>query len=277
MKPDIVVVPTFSRPEYLWLCLERIAACPESRMLDICVYVDNHENRVPAPKDEIERVTTKCPGLSIYLLTRAPHRFIGNSFNVLEAYREAYGTGCEYVFQVEDDVMVTPDFFTWHYRVQRSGRWFCSVGCKSPRVPPPEGADDFYGTVDFCSYGVCFPRNALATVIQHARPEYYGNMDGYIGSNFPDLGFAGRFTEQDGLIHRLVKMSGLPSAWPVKPRSCHCGYYGYHRGKGLRPEGTLEQRYEQVKKIIASADELRRNSRDYDDLEALDDEIIAGR
>src|SRR6476661_5195277 len=114
---DILIIPTFDRPEFLWLCLDHIVACPEAGELDIRVYVDNHTFH-PPPLVAIRSVLENFPQLHIALVVQNPHDYAGNSFNLLTAYKEAFESDANLVFMVEDDVMVRPNFFEWHRQVQ---------------------------------------------------------------------------------------------------------------------------------------------------------------
>ena len=269
MTHDVVIIPTFSRPEFLWACLDRLAACPEVGNVKIWVVADHHLGHPPAIA-EITRVVERFAHLPIVLTERWPHEYDGNSFNVLEAYRQAFETGCEFVFQLEDDVLVSPDFLTWHYRTQAAGDWFCSVSCKNPFQVVAGDAGDYYTSAgDFSSYGVCFNRQSLAEILEHARPEYYGRMTEYVVEHFPNSVFGLSWTEQDGLIRRVLMAGNRPAAWSTVPRSQHAGWYGYHRGNGPRPGGHLEQRYQRLLDILNTPGEIERLSVDFNDLEPL--------
>lgn len=263
MNPDIVLVPTFSRPEMLRVCLEHIAACKDPDIF-VMVSVDYHAGKAPPPLEEIEEVVALLrKQLEIRISIRRPHPYPGNSYNILNAYGDAWLYASEFVFLVEDDVMVEPDFFSWsravHEGVPRSspssiGRLFCSVGVANRRSGKVRSKSDY------ASLGVCFRRQTLAAIIDHACTGYFQDMRGYCRRKFGAL-FDQEDVEQDGLILRVMGSVNGVSAWPDRrnPKARHVGWYGYHRPQGSalnginvpRPEGTLEERYRQVKERIA--------------------------
>ena len=260
---NILIIPTFRRPEMLFLCLEHVAACAESKDdLDIWVCVDEHQGQ-SANVALVRRVTEKFPGLRITIKQRTPHKYPGNSYNILTAYKEAFNTTAEYVLLVEDDVLIAPDFFRWHYAVQKQSDWFCSIAVKNLRwkdAPTHADPSAYYSTTnDYASLGVCFRRDKLAPIVAHANHGYFADMAGYLAKHFPP---SKEFTEQDGLIQRvLAQVKGL-TVFPTVPRAQHVGWYGYHRGTGVRPDGTLEERVRQVRLVLNNPEHLRNHIKD---------------
>ncbi|MDP9267267.1 MAG: hypothetical protein M3P27_02945 [Acidobacteriota bacterium] len=240
---DVVLVPTFSRPEMLWHCLEHLFRCPEFTEHDVVVWLDWHADLPDPPLVEVEQVVGFFPG--VHLVRLARHGRPGNSFNVLSAYRAAYESGADVVYLVEDDVMVRPDFFRFHRFVRSLLDVFCVVAAENTRRATPPQGNHFWATDDdYASLGVSFDRKALAEIVRHHSAEYFGDMHGYCQRNF-GARFQKEEVEQDGLILRVMGEQRVLSAWPYEPRAQHVGWYGYHRQQG-RPQGTLEQRYRQV-------------------------------
>lgn len=212
----------------LWHCLEHISACDHP---PITVFADWHVDK-PAPP--IAEITEVCNRFSVAVEVREPHSYIGNSFNVLTAYKES--ADFDLVYIIEDDVMITPDFFDWH-REQQEQKPFCSVGCRNTRSGKLKSYDDY------ASLGVCLSRESIAEISKHACHEYFSDMSGYCTRFGPSK----EFTEQDGLILRIMASVGGFSLWPEEPKAIHVGYYGYHRPAN-RPHGSLGQRYLKVKR-----------------------------
>jgi len=198
-------------------------------------------------------VAKKFPQLDLQVFSRSPHQFHGNSFNVLMAYKEAYESDARYVFMVEDDVMIHPEFFAWH-RQQHVQPLFCSIAGPNPTKGP------------YTSLGVCFERDRLKMVLPHCRAEYFGNMRGYCKFHFPPTKYD---CEQDGLFCRLLRISQRPVVWATPPLADHVGWYGYHRKKSPRPTGTLEERYRHIKLVLRSQTTLDAMSKDFKDVTAL--------
>jgi hypothetical protein len=240
----------------LWLCLEHFAACPESADVRVWVYVDAHVNQPSVPREEILAVVKKFPQLSVEVTFRAPHRYLGNSFNVLMAYKDAYQSKAQHVFLIEDDVVISPGFFAWH-RAQHDGHLLgCSIAIeKGPRQGP------------YASLGVCFRREVLQVVVPHCNDAYFRSMEGYIRERFFSKGKPALDYEQDGLIARLL--DGYKVAWAQTPLAQHVGWYGYHRARSTRPKGSLEDRYRQIRHVLSDSHLLRVWSRDFGDIVPL--------
>lgn len=244
---DIVIVPTYDRPEMLWLCLDHLAASPDIYDgVQIWVVVDAHLGQnTHTSKEDIQAVIEKFPRLSLRIGYRPPHQFHGNSFNVLMAYRDAFNTKARYVYLVEDDVMVHPLFFAWHQRQHEK-----EIGASIAVVKEP-----FHS--HYASWGVCFRRETLQLIVPHCQMAYFQNMSRYCRTRFPPSKI---HCEQDGLFCRVLAHHKV--VYATTPMAQHVGWYGYHRPKGVRPQGTLEERYQQVKQALVSVESLQNVVRD---------------
>lgn len=249
---DIVILPTYDRPEMLWLCLEYLSKCPDTRWTQIRIYVDAHIGEKP-PRDEIEEVLEKFPRLSIQIGFRHPHQYPGNSYNLMMAYKDAYHSEAERVYLVEDDVLIHPEFFRWH-RMMHTGQM---LGCSIAVQNPGHGA--------YASLGVCFKREMLHLILPHCRPAYFQNMRNYCKAVFAPSKFD---CEQDGLWARVL--AGHPVVWAPYPFAQHVGWYGYHRKKSIRPQGTLDERYAQVLETLTTPAILHQQMRDFGDIVPLE-------
>jgi hypothetical protein len=276
MKGDIVIIPAFYRPEYLYLCLERILNNPVAER-EIWLVQDRRADDFPRYAREEEETERICADfrkhLNLRRIVRRPHDYPGNTFNVLEAYREAYRTDARYVYLIEEDVLVTEDFFRWHETVQGLGDYFCSIGYRCTRNPRVQHVDDPSGYLecarDYASIGVCWRRTNLAAVVEHATADYYGDLKAYLQKRFPNSGLPFSAAEQDGLILRLAIADERPTAWASLPRAYHIGVWGYHRPAGVRFAGILDERVRAMREATSSTAAIRRLSCDpYNDVEA---------
>jgi hypothetical protein len=250
--PDVVIIPTYDRPEMLWLCLEYLAKSPQSSEVQIRVYVDAHIGHSRPNKEEIEMVLGKFPQLSLQVGYRVAHQFPGNSYNLLMAYKDAFETEAEFVFLIEDDVLISPTFFVWHWTQHAIQALSCSIGVQNP------------GHGAYASLGVCFRRTVLKLLMPHCRAGYFQNVRLYCRSVFPPSPFD---CEQDGLIARVLR--GHQVQWADDPVAQHVGWYGYHRPRSIRPEGTLIERYEQVKTALSNNGILQSVMRDFGDIQTI--------
>jgi hypothetical protein len=246
-------VPTYDRPEMLWLCLEHLAASPDCQSVEYRVYIDAHHGHPLPNYAEIEEVLDKFKHLAISTVRRPPHGYHGNSFNLLLAYKDAYESSAKHVFMVEDDILVQPGFFAWH-RFQHA---FVDLDCSVGVAKRPEHAH-------YASLGVCFKRDVILAALPHCNPQYFRNMTEYCKKNFPPAKW---HCEQDGIWCRVLSPDRI--AWPVVPVAQHVGWYGYHRKKSLRPQGPLETRYFVIKDVLSSQEAIDRWSKEFHDVTAV--------
>lgn len=259
---DIVVVPTFDRPEYLWVCLEKLSEAAGVQDKEIWVCEDNH-----GPKDgwvSINMIPTLAyweKRLPLRYIYREPHTAYGNSYNVLTALADACKAQARYIYLVEDDVMVLPDFFTWHEAVQQQNAVYGPVSCAerynhslnfaiNGQYVLDESFKDSNAYINkndvYSSLGVCFPFETL-------RLFMYMN---YPAGGWKSYPFAPG-VEQDILIKSWIKKVHLPVIWPYVPRCYHMGWYGYHRNTGMRFNGTLEEKVTALKAAMVDPSRIR--------------------
>ena len=261
---DVVLITTYNRPEYLRLCLEYLAQAEGIDTKEIWICID----RGRVLYREICEVLCDFPKLHIRTFVRDAHTYHGNTYNTMEAYKEAYASNANFVYLVEDDVLVRPDFFKWHESVQACGDFMCSIayhclrntgtfiGCTDPTAY-------FTSKKDYASIGVCWRRERLAPVVEHARDEYYKDLSGYINRCFPNNRFNDCFTEQDGIVMRILDETKGQTVWPYVPRAYHIGFAGYNRPRGKHLT------YDELCGIIHNADKVHAEDRDFHDIEPV--------
>jgi len=253
---DVVVVPTYDRPEYLYVCLERLLSAEGVGDKRVIVCQDSHKD--DGVLDSPACAISEHFGVEFH--SRLPHSSFGNSFNVLEALREAYEAGADHVYLVEDDVFVMNDFFLWHDAIMKGVKENVFVSCASGikgsleyAINGPEVLDG--GVTDpmayhlsahaYSSIGPCFHRRVLQFIVSNL-------CDGRTYSTLaPGI-------EQDMLIKRLMRGVGGVSLWPYVPRAYHMGWYGYHRNTGLKFNGTLQEKIDGLRR--ATYDQSKINS-----------------
>lgn len=276
---DLILIPSFYRPEFLYLTLEYIAKAKGGLDKEVWVAQDMKTNDVPGNRillHEVVWVTKQFEGKfkKFKYIQRQPNSYIGNPYNFMELYKEAFAhQDARYVYLIEDDVLVAPDFFEWHEAVQRRGDYFCTVGwhcIRNPLVKKTENPHDYVETSrDYSSIGVCWRRQNLAKLVPHADHAYYGHMAAYLGKAFPGNPIpAGQWTEQAGVIMRiLLGNKNLFVAWAGLRRCAHVGLHGYHRKFGYRFKGVLGNKIDQLKKAIETKQLISMLKQTDDDVE----------
>jgi DNA-directed RNA polymerase subunit RPC12/RpoP len=183
----------------------------------------------------------------------------GNSFNVLEALKWAHLQNVSLAHIVEDDAIVTPDFFQWSRAALESRpTLFAACGWRySPdALPPADGPDIIIPW--YLSVCASLPRRSLVAILQHAKPEYYADMKGYLDAAYPGSHRKGSMHyEQDGLCLRVCESMSQSCAWPRRPRATHVGWKGYHQPQGKEIPGTLDERIAVVRLLIKNPDLLQ--------------------
>lgn len=269
---DLILIPTVDRAEFLALCLEHIRSADGDKK-EIWIAQDRAEHR-SFIASETQQVASR---FGARLIRRPKHRYVGNAFNCLELYKEAWQQpDIRFVYFIEDDVLVAKDFFAWHEAIQERGDYFCSVGWHCIRNAAAVKSDDPHAYIesagDFSSIGVCWRREKLSAIAEHATPEYYSRPVAYLQKNFGLKPIPpGKWTEQAGLVLRvLLNNPSAVVAWPARPRCAHVGITGYHRPRGFRFAGNLDQRTEQLRQAVQSTETLLGLSKErFDDIESL--------
>lgn len=230
----------------LYCCLEAIRATEPT--ISIHVWPDRGTN-----ESEICEKFGAAHHLTI------EHNYHGNSFLMLEMLKWAYFQRYETIYVIEDDSIIKPDFFQWARKaLLHPSQPFAACGWQySPNAMTPSDGPDLLMTW-YLSVASALPRRSLYGIIQHARPEYYADMGGYLDRTYPNSHRRGtRHYEQDGLVLRVCESESKQCIWPRRPRATHCGFHGYHmEGKPL--EGTLEERVAVIKLALESPPVLQR-------------------
>lgn len=269
MTKDAVVIPCFSRPEYLFLCLERIAKARdfnEGKTYLFAIDKGHDPNILPVISEWASK--HKVPATEIQRDVNEYSPLVKQSFNVLDALVQAARICSRYVYLIEEDVMIATDFFLWHNAVHEHAtekQLFCSIATRNNnrKIDEFDGDKDEYylSSDDYQSLGVCFHRKVVDELIKpHANREYFLNTKTYCQMMFPYSNIGAAYTEQDGLIRRIQEGGrfGL-TAYPFFPRGFHAGLYGYNRGDApiSLSNKTFQQRVDYIRSIIFDDERMR--------------------
>lgn len=238
MARELIIVPTHQRSDMLYVCLEAIRAAEPDIPLHVFPDRGTDETAITDQFNAIHHLTLQ-------------HSYHGNSFNVLEALKWAHSQNPDTVFIIEDDAIVDTSFFHWCRHALTTLDTFAACGWKySPDALPPSDGPDLLMPW-YLSVASAIPFRSLYGIIQHARPEYYGNMRAYLDSRYPSSHRRGSMHyEQDGLTLRVCEAESKRCAWPRRPRATHVGWRGYHMPQGKELDGTLEDRVAVIKLLM---------------------------
>lgn len=257
---DLVIIPTFDRPEFLWICLQNLYENMDSPNCNMEFWVceDIHADKPKGFTTEIEMLAVIRewqPKLGFQYFATTPHTTYGNSYNVLNSLVRAADNGSyRYVYLIEDDVLVTPDFFSWNEQAQEKFKPWASCAGRLNRslnfqINGPEAIDETIKDVTAChssvtayiSWATCFSAQALRDI---------KSLDAAYDS------FEKRF-EQDVMIQRHIRRTKQITIFPFVPRAFHLGWWSYHRDGGMKLNGTLEERIIALRKIVKDPAKLQ--------------------
>jgi hypothetical protein len=255
---DVVLLPCWRRPEFLWHCLDNLTRAQGIAELQVIFRPDTGYS--PDNLEVIGTFSDRLPNYEIQYPPSCPYRRTKQSANVLLGYLQAAAVAKRFVFMIEEDVMVARDFFRWHRAVHgAASELFCSIGARNPNraLTLPDEADGYYlSRGDYCSNGVCFDKRVLHGLIApHVNMGYLRRPKKYSRRHFPASRIGLGFVEQDGLIRRIQERSALPIAWPCVPRAFHSGFYGYNRPRGV--SGSIHERVQVLADTIYSPEAMR--------------------
>jgi hypothetical protein len=258
---DVVMIPCWRRPEFLWHCLDNLSQADDIGELHVLFRADTGFD--PQILQVIEEFAPRLGSHEVHTPVACPYRRTKQSANVLGGYLRAAAMSRRYVFMVEEDVMVARDFLRWHYAVHAAQpRLFCSIATRNTNRAVADSLDPeiyYLTTGDYCSLGLCYERSIITQwIAPHVSREYFADPRRYCARHFPDSRIGAGYVEQDGLIRRIQESTGEahPIAYPYLPRSFHAGYFGYHRPGEV--EGSLRERIRAVGAIIYNAEAMRR-------------------
>jgi hypothetical protein len=256
---DLVIIPTFDRPEFLWLCLENLYenVLHEGNYPHMWVCEDVHADKPKSFTTEVEMLAVHREWqqkLGYRYFATAPHTTYGNSYNVLRALHSAHQANYRYVYLLEDDVLVTPDFFEWNEAVhQKFNPWASCAGRLNRSLNfamnGPEAIDESSADVNKCRASVT-AYNSWATCFSVEALKYISTL----GANYD--GFRPGY-EQDILIQRFIRGAKQTTIWPYVPRAYHMGWYSYHRNGGMAVYGDLETRVKAIRTIVKYKERIK--------------------
>jgi len=248
---DIVLVPCWRRPEMLWHCIDNLCQADGIESMHVVFRPDSGYD--PDTLSVIHGFAARLPSYEIQPVPRCPYRRTKLSANILLGYLQAAARAHRYVYMIEEDIMIGRDFFRWHAKVQSHHNGvFCSIAVRNHnrRVVTPHDPDGYYlSSGDYCSWGVCFDRFVIGSLIApHVNLAYLSRPKRYLRRHFRGSRVDLAFVEQASLLRRVQEICGRPIAYPAVPRAYHAGFYGRNRPGGV--EGRLSERIRRLDSVI---------------------------
>ena len=266
---DVVIVPCYERPEYTFLCLQYLSRARGIHDKDVWICQDQHKDTGPSIVGAMLEVRDRadCYFIRLRYQLHARHDTYGNSQNLVDSLRDAYDTGAERVFLVEDDIIVAPDIFEWHEAVLKDSDPLVSCATlvnKSAHfhINGPQVMDETYQ--DPAAYvrigAYSSPPMPYSSHAAAFKREHLGDILDYL-SRRPIEWAPG--IEQDLLIQQYPGCLQYPnrgSVWPFVPRAYNIGWRSYHINTGVKFNGTLEEKTNALESVIRDPQKLREMS-----------------
>jgi hypothetical protein len=166
---DVVVIPVYHRTNYLLQTLNALLNARGIEDKKVWFYQDNHIGcpDLKPVQDTVLEIIHRFKDPEFWI--QEPHDGVGYLYNTHMALKRAYESGAEKIYYLEDDVVVTPDFFEWHDAVQADGDWMCSSAWRPPSGTNEVQDIEWYYRVSFpttISIGTCFKRDKLGLALK---------------------------------------------------------------------------------------------------------------
>lgn len=237
--PNVVVMPTLKRPEFLALALESIDQA-EHAPEDVRIFVDYTPWSYVL--DDVEYVrNTFMPRATIYQAHSHPVTPSG-CWNILNAYKQGYESGAEIIFFIEEDVRVKPDYFKWNEEVHAEKKYFATCGRYIQR----------FGDNYFTNPGASFRRESLELVVPHICDDFFADRRGYLTRKFGYFGEASDL--DDGLIRHVQRSINGIIKYPDQPKAVHQGFRFYGKNEQHRTTGSIQERIDQLRVMLPQID-----------------------
>jgi hypothetical protein len=262
---DIVVMPGHMRPEMfkVWLGLVKKANGASELFYLFCLDSGFDERYMD--------LMYEFPYEYSYIEMTPSELTLGKqSRNVLNGMVAAAQHSDDLVYYVEEDIFIGVDFFRWHKEIHKKEKdIFCSIGTKAndSRYKLDGFHNHYYVTKepDYQSWGSCFKKEIILDLIYpHFNDRYLYDPTGYCMRNFPLASIGSRFTEQDGLIKRILEQKKMTVAYPCLPYAYHSGFYGYNRQAQIMKK-PYEEKLKMVREICFDKELMKKWSAPFTD------------
>lgn len=219
---DLVIVTAFNRAEMLRVCLEHLSRCSGIESKEVWICEDQYDNKPPSVQAEMTEVIKNWPYFKH--IKRFAHK--GPVWtNAFESLNEAHETDARLVYFIEDDAMVSSDFFQWTEQAQEQFQPFVTNGDNIRGSATEDPLSVMASHSDCHVHAGCIPRENLSDILR------------------PDHVYQKHWEEI--LQNHIIKEKKL-SILPMVPRAIDCGWYGTNKPTENQP-GSLDERIRNVR------------------------------
>lgn len=244
-------MPTLVRTEMLALSLEKIAQTKEGQYLDVRIFLDTCPDEKLADVEYVRNVY--LPTAEIFKASEHI-KVLSGCYNILQSLKAGRETGKEFIFFIEEDVLIRPWYFDLHWRVHNSGQYFVVSGRRHGRMPL-----DF-----FSNPGSSYRRESLGKITPHINDEYFSNPEMYLNKHFSTTVGQDGFLD-DGLIRKVQKATGGKVLCLDPPSCSHVGFRYYDRMDGYVNTGkTIQEKIVCLREMLSRIDSKNRYTMDFE-------------
>jgi hypothetical protein len=264
-ESSIVVMPVAERPEFAALaleCLSKAEFCPP-----IHIYVDDVSQKL---KDEFSYVFANHAPPQASIFFREPHvQATSGCHNILMSIKDGRESGAMYIYLVEEDVLVRPNFFKYHQDALSDGS---VASCGRKYMPFWDRCPGMY-----TNSGSVLKGELVDAIIPHINPDFFANTGGYMEEVIGHV--EGIHGLDDGLIRRVMWKNGWAAKHQEEPGCSHVGFMAYeNRYDFCRVDHTahISDRIANLRNLFLTLDPINGpHARYIKDLEPLSAEQIA--
>jgi hypothetical protein len=207
-------MPVAERPEFCALALECLAKA--HFQVPIHVFVDDVSQKL---KDEFVHVFSHFAPPWAQLHFQPQHvQATSGCWNILDVIRQGRETfHADYIFMIEEDVLVRPNIFEYHWDALADGS---VVSCGRKYMPFWDRCPNMY-----TNPGSCLTGKLVDAIIPHINPDFFANTGGYMEEVIGHV--EGIHGLDDGLIRRVLWKNGWKAKHQEEPGASHVGFMAY--------------------------------------------------
>lgn len=257
---NVVLLVVYNRPELFFFALEGILRARNASRYRYLVAAEYALSPEYIPL--IKRLEKE---LGVEVVCRFANRPLGITRNILEGLKDASERTDEYTIILEDDLVVSGDYFDAIDAMYRQFHredvlaFHCRSGRKRKDDPEPP-AEQVLLVPEYQQPGVCISKEQFQRYFaQHCHPGYYDHKIGYLWKQFPQSTLKSNCPDVDGLAWRIMEKNKLLVAKTAAGRIHHIGFYGAHRE--LRDPSFLSlpyvQKVQYLNEVVWDSDKMR--------------------
>lgn len=194
----------------LALALQKLQNSNRPENLDVRIFAD-----VQADLESVEYVRDLWYPEALIFQANPHVSTPSGCWNILNAIKSGYRTGADYIFLIEEDVLIKPDYFSWHL-----SQTDCLASCgRKDRHHYPR-----YGPL-YTNPGSRLTHRLVEQLIPHINDDYFARLREYLDEHFEP--WDTQSVLDDGLIRRVIRKMGGQAVYPDSPVCTHIGWRFY--------------------------------------------------